>query len=443
MRAMFNNVIHFLSKQFKTNGFIRSVFILVGGTILGHAITMITLPVITRIYSPNDFGVLATFTAILATISVIACLRFEIAIPIADNDMDAYYLAILSMVSSFIISACVAGVIFIFPDFLTQTFGNEALSPYLWLIPLGIFFTGTYGLTQFWGIRFKKFMLISKSRVAQSTATSVTQVGSGLVLGATPKGLLLGYLANVLVGTVCLGYFFTNQKTVRMKDGGKNLWETAKKYSRFPKYSTWEALANSGGIQIPIIMISALATKSEAGYLLLALTIIQAPMSLFGGAIGQVYLSHSGETYKQGTLGEFTAEIFAKLVKVGTIPLLLIGALSPLLFPLVFGADWERSGWLVLWLTPWFIVQFLASPLSMALQTTGNQKGAFVLQLFGFVFRVGAVFLASKIAFQPISEAYAISGFVFYLVFLLYIFKCVGMKKMQIINAFFPVSANK
>lgn len=436
MSTVFNCVIHCFSRWLRVDDFIHSVFVLTGGTIIGHIITMMTLPVITRIYSPSDFGVLAVFTAILATISVVACLRYEIAIPIADNDVDAYYLAVLSILSSLVISACVAGAVFVFPEFLIEVSGNEALAPYLWLIPLGVFFTGIYGLVQLWAIRFKKFMLISKSRVAQSAATSVTQVGSGLAIGATPKGLLMGHLANVLVGAIFLGWFFAFQKTASIGGGCKKLWGTAKKYKRFPKYSTWEALANSGGIQIPIIMIGTLATKSEAGYLLLALTIIQVPMSLFGGAIGQVYLSHSGDKHKQGILGEFTAEIFVKLVKVGTLPLLMIGMLSPFLFALVFGSDWERAGWLALWLTPWFIMQFLASPLSMALQTTGNQKGAFVLQLFGLIFRVGAVFIASKATFQPISEAYAISGFVFYFIYLIYIFKCVEVSVKQMINFF-------
>jgi len=92
----------------------------------------------------------------------------------------------------------------------------------------------------------------------------------------------------------------------------------------------------------------------------------------------------------------------------------------------VFGPAWQRAGWLVAWMTPWFVLQFLAAPISMAMHINGRQRAALALQLFGLVLRVLAVWVASLWKPAAISEAYALSGMAFYLVYVLVILKTSG-----------------
>lgn len=108
-------------------------------------------------------------------------------------------------------------------------------------------------------------------------------------------------------------------------------------------------------------------------------------------------------------------------------PLIFGGLLAPSLFTKVFGEDWHRAGILMAWMTPWFVMQFLASPVSTALHVVNRQRAALLLQLFGLVTRVAAVYGASFFAVGAISEAYAISGFVFYSVYFLVILNAVGV----------------
>jgi len=202
-------------------------------------------------------------------------------------------------------------------------------------------------------------------------------------------------------------------------------------YRRYPKYSALEALSNSAGMQLPIILIAGLAAGPEAGFLLLALSIIQAPMGLLGNAIAQVYLSQAPEEFRRGTLGAFTSRIFGGLVKSGLGPLAFAGILAPALFAKVFGPEWHRAGVLLAWMTPWFMMQFAAVPISMGLLVSNSQKTALALQLFGLSFRTAAVY-GAWIAGWGISEAYALSGFVFYLVYLLFILHAVGARRAEI-----------
>lgn len=417
----------------RQGGFLRSALVLVSGAALAHVITAIALPILTRLYTPDDFSTLAVFTSISSILAVSACLRFDIAIPMPAQDEEAFNLLILAMGCLVIVSLLIGIGLLIAPFSLSELIGRLDLQPYLWLIPISIFLMGAYSALQNWFVRHKAFTLIARSRIAQSAACAGTQIGMAH-FGFGSIGLIFGYLLNSGAGCLTLGFrlisnkqFWLNVKKVNVS-GLTQAWCN---YSLFPKYSTWEALTNSAAIQLPIIIIAAITVGAEAGYLLLAISVIQAPMALFGTAIGQVYLSRAPEAYRQNCLGEFTAEVLGGLIKAGVGPLIAIGIVSPLLFGAVFGEGWERAGLLVSWMTPWFILQFLASPVSMVLHVTGNQRIAFCFQLFGLIIRVLSVLIAAQLVSKPVSEAYALSGaliYFFYLCLAVWCAKCTWKK---------------
>lgn len=424
-----------LERLMDRGGLVRAVMVLVGGTASAHAITAIALPILTRLYTPSDFNVLAIFSSLLSVVSVAACLRFDVAIPIPERKADALLLLILSILSVILVTATLGLSILLVQDGWFDGIGLGEVAAYLWLLPIGVLLTGLYSTFQNWFLRQTDFALIARSRVIQSAASSGTQIGmAGLIIG--PIGLLTGYLLNSGAAGVLLGkkIFVQEKESI---NGQLICWKNLKAiwgdYSHFPKYSTWEALANSAAIQIPVILIAALVAGPEAGYLFLAMTVIQAPMSLFGTSISQVYLSRAPHEYRDGSLAPFTARIFGGLLKAGVGPLLAAGILSPFIFDSVFGEGWGRAGWLVAWMTPWFIAQFLATPMSMAVHVTGHHRYAFYLQLFGLIFRISLVVGASKWPSTPVSEVYAASGALFYFAYLLLILYCVGCGFRQIL----------
>ncbi len=399
--------------------FRRSVFVLVGGTAFGHIITALALPIATRLYSPADFSVLAVFASVVSIISVAACLRFDVAVSVAGTDEEAANLLVLSLAFTLLISLIFAVMVAIIPQSVLLQLSLVAISPYLWLLPLGILQAGAYSAFQGWFIRKSNFSLISRSRVGQSTAMAGGQIGFG-VAGAAPVGLLLGYMLNSAVGCIVFGRkVFVQEASLLGSINRRSLRSTFHTFSQYPKYSAFEALCNSAAIQLPVIMIAAFAIGPEAGYLTLAMSVMQAPMSLIGGAIGQVYLSRAPEEYRNGNLSQFTLDTLGGLVKVGVGPLIFLAIVAPDGFMFIFGENWRRAGEIVSWMTPWFIAQFLSSPLSMAVHVTGSQRLGMCLQVYGLILRTMAVWCAASWAGNKIVEAYALSGLVFYFTFLL------------------------
>ena len=405
-----------------TGGFLRAVLVLVGGTALAHGITAGAMPIVSRIYTPADMSVLAVFSGLLAIVSVAACLRFDIAVSLPEADADASNLLAVAVLCAAVVSVSIAILVFAAPNWVAARLGQPRIEPYLWMLPLGAFLAAVSNALQGWYVRARNFGRLAGARVAQSAAGATLQVGLGL-LTVAPLGLLVAALMST--ASACAALCWPSQGPPRgfglPSVSRKQMTRVVRAYDRFPKYSTWEALCNSAAGQIPIIMIAALAAPSEAGHLVLAVYVMQAPMALVGTAIAQVYLSRGPEEFRKNRLGIFTAEVFGGLFKAGAGPLLAIGVVSPFAFRYVFGSEWDRAGQLVAWMTPWFILQFLASPISMSLHITGRQRTAMALQMLSLAIRVLAVWLASRSVPSMIGEAFAVSGLIVYAVYVAFV----------------------
>ncbi len=395
---------------------------LAGGTAFAQALAIFALPMLTRIYSPEEFGVLGVFTALLGMTSIIASLRYAIAIPLPELDQSAASLLAVALGCVVATTAAATVTIFLFGQQIASLMNAPSLAEYLWLLPIAIAATGAYSVFQYWATRKKAFARIARTRIEQSIGGVLTQLFMGWA-GSGALGLIVGQIVSNgagLFGLACRA--FSEDRAALQGVGIAEMKTVAREYDRFPKYSTFEALTNSAGVQLPIILIASLTAGVEVGYLMLAMRIMQAPIGLIGSSISQVYFSRAVEEHRNGRLGDFTARTLGGLAKSGVGPLIFVGIIAPSAFGLIFGAAWQRAGELVAWMTPWFVLQFLASPVSMVLHVTGNQRKALILTVSGLLLRVTLVSIgASQMMGGSVSESYAISGFIFYSI-CLYVF---------------------
>lgn len=416
----------------RDNDFVRSVSVLMGGTVVAQVLAVLTMPVLTRLYAPADFNLLAALAGIIAIIGVVSCLRYDIAIAVPDIDDEAMALLVLSVGISFLVGVICALIVIFAPATVVQLLGQPMLGPWLWMLPVGIALYGTCIALQMWFVRAKRFGDVARSRIVQAVGVATGQVGLGAV-GIAPFGLLHGPVANAFFGTAVLAGLLIRkvpEELARVKL--QSVIAVARLHARYPRFSTWEALCNVASQQLPVVIIAATAVGAEGGYVSLAMYVMQAPMAIIGTAISQVYMSRAPAEYRAGTLGNFTGNVLVQLVRIGVGPLICVGIISPFLFGFIFGPGWDRAGDLVAWMTPWFVMQFLAVPVSLALPITGNQKAALSIQSFGLIARVGGVVIASLLMAGFAAEAFAISGFIFYVIYLLIVMKMADVKPKQI-----------
>lgn len=403
-------------KKLCSGSFFRDVAKLTLGTLGGRLITIAALPLLTRLYGPEDFAMLATYIAVVSTIAVGACFRLEIAIPVANNDVDAKNLVVLALIALVLVTLISLAIVCFLPNKIAVWPKHANLTSYMWLIPIGIAALGFFSITQLWATRARRFAQIGSAQVKQALIGVATSISMGWI-GVAPLGLLLGNLLNISAGGLTLARWSVKNETEQFKGISiSGLKSTLLKYKRYPIYSTPESFFNTAGLQLPILLIAAYA-GSEAGFLMLAMQIMVAPMGLLGGAISQVYISRAPQEYQAGHLANFTQTIMLRLFKIGLGPFILLGVFSPWLVPHVFGAGWNRTGEILIWLMPWMLLQFVVSPVSMALHIAGQQVKAMLLQAFGLVSRTGAIFFAVYVMPKYVVEIFAVSSILFYLIY--------------------------
>lgn len=417
----------------KSNKAIRSVLLLVGGSGLGHIITFTILPVLTRYFTPTDFGYLAVYIALISLMSSVACLRFEIAIPLPKVKKVALALLVMSGGLCFILALITVPILMFFSEKVGEMTGLS--EGFLFLIPLGVFLAGFFNSLQYWFTRCKSFGLIARTRITQSVAGNSTQLGAGF-LGLS-SGLALGHLFYCSAGVLgmvvkLLRSEFNTLKKLKQK----HFIFSMKKYKQYPLFSTPEVFANNAGIQFPILLISAYSVSEEAGLLLLAMKVMQAPMGLIGSSISQVFYAEVAKANNSIEQKNITKKTLKALFKVGIGPIIFVGIIAEPVFLFIFGPEWGRAGTLVSWCTLWFAFQFASSPISMIMHVKQRQKSMLLLTTFGGLLRVIPVIIFAFYFNVYVVEVYAITGALFYLLCLVVFSNVAGFGLKELLSIF-------
>jgi len=396
-----------------TRPLLKSVGMLAGGTAIAQLISLAAIPLISRLYTPEDFATLAFYAATLGIIGTAGCFRIDVTIPITENDTDAFYLlqlAALALIATSLITCLICGGILLFkyeqdPDRATTTL--------LCLLPIGVFGVNAFNALQFWTTRKKNFSLLAQTRIIQSAGAATIAV----IMGAStfgPVGLLLSHLFNSAGGAFRLATQIGRASLGR--EDLSRMRQLLYEYRSFPLFSTFEALINGTSYHLPILLLFSLSSQSEIGFLFLALRLTSIPSTLIGAAVGNVFLSDAAPANRERRLGMLVIETMALLGKTCIGPILFVGILSPTFVPHLLGENWSPAGTMIVWLLPSAIVNLMVAPVSMSLHAMKRADIALMLQLIGLALRCSAV-LIPLTWLTPI-QLYSVSGFVFYLIYL-------------------------
>lgn len=358
-----------LSRLLPKNAFARGVSVLVGGTAGAQLLTVLAAPLLTRLYTPEDFGLLAVYASLLALINVISSLRYELAIPLPEDDAEAANVAALSLILVGL-STLLSGVLvwLLGPD-IAEMLGVPALAGYFWLLPVGVLLGGAYTVFNYWSVRTKRFTTIASTRLRQALTSIVIQLAAFKLGGIA---LLYAQVAGQSVGTTSLGRPALASTGFRQVSW-RGIAKAAGRYRRFPIFSTWEGFFNVSSHQLGPIGITVLFSVASTGIYALAHRVLSLPMSLIGGAIGQVFFASASAANRNGKLGSVVSHLHAKLAHVGLPAALLLMLVGPDLFGAIFGKDWRQAGEFGRYMAPWLYLQFISSPLSTVFCVTEQQ----------------------------------------------------------------------
>jgi len=347
----------------------RGLLTIVGGTALGQLVGLLGAPVLSRIYSPSDFGVFAIVLAMATTIGTVAGSRFELAIPLPERESDAYSLVFLGLTSCVITAGLGTIVVAVAGDRIAGSFAQEGLRPWLWLVPPTAAIMGAYLVLNQLAIRRLRYGAIGRRNVVQSSGMTATQVALGLA-HLRPGGMVVGLAAGQLLGATSLA-FGSGLRGPAACEGRalKRAREVARRYRRFPLLLAPSGLLNVLGMQLPVILLAYFYGTSVAGWMGLTQRVLAVPVTLVGTAIAQVYLAQLAQSRRSDLAS--AASLFARasrsLLAVGAIVGLVLLVGGPQIFTLVFGQAWETSGKYAQAMSLGLMAQFIGAPLSQTL----------------------------------------------------------------------------
>jgi O-antigen/teichoic acid export membrane protein len=398
------------------------------GTTIAQAIPIAISPVLTRIYTPEDFGILAIFTSITLIFGSIANGRYEIAIMLPEDNKKAINIFALGFIINLCLSFFLFLVVLIFNGSITNLIGNNEIRIWLYFTPLTVFFIGFFNLLNYFNNRLKNYKGIASATIYKSIAIAVIQLILGF-LKKGPTGLISGQIISQFYGNLKLAKFILKDKALISKINFSDIKSVAKKYKDFPKFSLLATLANSLSYSLFGLLISAIFSLVTLGFYSLVQRVLLMPSLLIGSSIGQVFYQEAMlEKQETGSVIVIFKKTLKKLILIGVPAFSFFFLIVEELFVIVFGEEWRVAGEYAAIVTPLFFVRFIVSVFTLIPIIYERVKIDLIFQ-FGVVFLSLVTLYFSKILkvefnlflvyYALILTTYYICYFIFLLLFFL------------------------
>jgi O-antigen/teichoic acid export membrane protein len=360
-------------KLFSSSEVAKNFAILLTGTIIAQVIPFALSPLLSRIYTPQDFGFYSTITSFISVLSVIVCFRYEQSIILPKEDKDSTSIISLALRISLIVSVSIFVFLFFLHERIAALLHITQNSKWLFIVPFLLLFVGIQQCFNYWLIRKKAFKRNSTNKIVQTASVSFISLLLGYL--AVKGGLLIGYLTGwaLLAGFSYYQAIKENYNTDLVNQ--KTRFFNMKKYSDFPVFNILPALFNAIATILPIFYISTFYDQATTGYYNHTRLIILAPLSLITVAMSQVYFERIATKVKNADsiLPELKG-IVVMLMVLALVMIVLVILFAPTAFGFLFGESWTVAGEYARILIFSYAIQFIVSPLSNVLTALNRIK---------------------------------------------------------------------
>jgi len=358
---------------------------------MAQVIMFAFIPIITRIYSPEEFGLYSLFFSISIAIALISSLNYEQAIVLPESEKDAQALVFLSIGILFSVVVITTVLSFIFYDLLLKYF--QGMEYFIWLLPLSVLITGMQQIFDQYSNRKNFYKQMATAKILSSVGTVSTQMSSRYIFGL--NGLVFGKVFADLLGVIFLYKHHIKEQTLHLRSmSKKRVIVNARVHDHFPKFQTGTSLMNYLAQYLPIFLFPMLFSPEAAGYYALTFRILMVPTTIMGGSVRSVYYQKASRMfnnneniyslYKKTTLG---------LLKIYIVPFLVIVIFGKEIFTFLFGEQWGMSGEIAQLMVFTSLLAFINIPSVMTFNILKLQKLQLFIQYLQFLLRGLAIYI--------------------------------------------------
>lgn len=411
----------------------RNFLTMLSGNTLSQLIPFIIAPILSRIFSPEEFAVLANFMAIVGVIGIISTGRLELAIPIPQDHKKAQEIVFTGLIITLLLGL-LSILIPVFAFQISALYKDHQLGNYLWMVPFSVVSFGLLGLTNNWNLRQEKFHLLSIGKIAQSIVNNGLAALLGYI-GWGINGLIIAWLLSQYVNIFIL-LVGVNRKVSYKGFGIVTLKTTLKEYKDFPLINSLHAFTDIFITQFLLYwVISSYFGFLELGLFAMMNKYVKAPIVLISSSVSQLFYVEAGKAINNG-ISLFP--IVKKTVRTSvlfaipfTVILLLLG---PWIFKIYLGAKWEVAGVYAQCLAPMLFLYFILSPISGLPILLNKQKGAFLFSAVGYSFTILSLFVGIwlQLNFSQTLIIYGVTFALFYISVLFWYYTLIKRQNARI-----------
>jgi O-antigen/teichoic acid export membrane protein len=412
-----------LNQLLRKSEFIKNTSKLAGATVIAQFIPFLAIPLLARIYTPAEFGWFGVYYALANIISVVATGRYELAILLPDNRRKVNHITRLAESLTLATGLLVFLVTLFFHPSVSRVLSVEPVAAILMLLPLSITCMALLQVYAYRHNREKNYTIISSGKIIYSIVLAASQIGLGY-LGFTTAGLIFGSV--IAVGVHALTLRLWRREVFREPEplSLPLMKELASTYSDFPKHNAPHSMTSAISVQVPVMLINRFLSEAIAGLYHMAFRIVQAPVILITGSIGQVYSQTVSEMYRSGgDIHRFTRRLYVVLSMLSFFPFALLTVWGAEIFTFILGEQWTEAGRYAQIFAPAFFLVFIVSPTIYLTALLNKQKEAFRFELVFILLRLGGLSWGLYLG-DPVVAVAGYSGatvlmMIFYLIWLL------------------------
>lgn len=402
---------------------LRNIRNVASGTVAGQVIVFAFSPLITRIYSPEIFGLQGIFLALVSIFSPLIAMRYPMAIVVADNEEDVARLSQLSFLIAFGLSGILGFLILTAQAQVLSLLGAEALGHLIWFLPVALLCVALKDVADYRAARFDAFRLIGIVTVIQAFLSNLARVLGGLI---TPvAGILIGVTsAAPALQSALLHFGLRNRAIPSPPVSASAMVSLLKKHKDFALYRMPTDTLNAASQSVPVVLLAALFSPAVAGLYTLTRIVFNLPLNVISASIGNVLYARFAEQARNG-------EPILPLLVRSTAALLAITPMiigfawfAPAVFAFVFGEEWREAGNYARWVSLWIGVGIATVPAVRCIPVIDKQKVALIFNVALAalrVFSIVAIYWLSGSAIMAVASFSVVSALMNALMIIIFI----------------------
>jgi len=316
-----------------------------GCTLASQVLLLGSLPLIARLFGPEQFGIYTLFVGALAIGGVFVGLRYESAAVVAGSDREAAVLilvVLLSGVAMALLTLVAAATVQVAWPQRAASFGVTGLGAAL---ALALLATAVQRSVVAWGTRRGSFRLLGLSQLSFNVLMVGMQLAGAVLFAATARMLAWGHsLALVLSSGIAFAMVFAaDRRLLRRGLARRRLATQGVRFKRFPTFMILYGLMSTVRERATQFMLGGVAGADVLGRFAMAWRVTSAPNSLLYAAIGPAYFGAAARGSR--AVNEALAVSLVRLSLVLLVPAFVFLAVeATTLATWLFGTEWAGSG---------------------------------------------------------------------------------------------------